>query len=81
MPRWPRDELEVPLLDGRQNLAIPAGTQPGEIIRLRGKGMPDPHSRRKRGLLVADPDRGSEKVDAAAGGIACANWPSFERKM
>jgi len=45
-------ELEVPLLDGRQNLAIPAGTQPGEIIRLRGKGMPDPHSRRKGDLLV-----------------------------
>lgn len=45
-------ELEIPLLDGRHQLAIPAGTQPGEIIRLRGKGMPDPHSRRKGDLLI-----------------------------
>jgi molecular chaperone DnaJ len=44
--------LDVPLLDGKQRLEIPAGTQPGEIIRLRGKGMPDPHSRRKGDLLV-----------------------------
>jgi molecular chaperone DnaJ len=45
-------QLEVPLLDGRHQLEIPAGTQPGEVIRLRGKGMPDPHSRRKGDLLV-----------------------------
>ena len=45
-------ELDVPLLDGKQRLEIPAGTQPGEIIRLRGKGMPDPHSRRKGDMLV-----------------------------
>lgn len=45
-------ELEIPLLDGRHQLAIPAGTQPGEIIRLRGKGMPDPHTRRKGDLLI-----------------------------
>jgi molecular chaperone DnaJ len=45
-------ELEIPLLDGRHQLAVPAGTQPGEIIRLRGKGMPDPHSRRKGDLLI-----------------------------
>jgi molecular chaperone DnaJ len=45
-------ELEIPLLDGRHQLTIPAGTQPGEIIRLRGKGMPDPHTRRKGDLLI-----------------------------
>jgi molecular chaperone DnaJ len=45
-------ELEIPLLDGRHQLPIPAGTQAGEIIRLRGKGMPDPHSRRKGDLLI-----------------------------
>jgi molecular chaperone DnaJ len=33
-------ELEVPLLDGTETLKIPAGTQPLEILRLRGKGMP-----------------------------------------
>jgi molecular chaperone DnaJ len=45
-------ELDVPLLDGKHRLPIPPGTQPGEIIRLRGKGMPDPHSRKKGDLLV-----------------------------
>lgn len=45
-------EIDVPLLDGKHTLAIAAGTQPGETIRLRGKGMPDPHSRRKGDLLV-----------------------------
>ena len=44
--------LDVPLLDGKHRLDIPAGTQPGEVIRLRGKGMPDPHSHRKGDLLV-----------------------------
>lgn len=36
-------EVEVPVLDGRHELKIAAGTQPGEVIRLRGEGMPDPH--------------------------------------
>ncbi|MGQ9551931.1 MAG: molecular chaperone DnaJ [Candidatus Bathycorpusculaceae bacterium] len=33
-------EVSVPTLDGNANVKIPSGTQPGEIIRLRGKGMP-----------------------------------------
>ncbi len=34
------DEIEVPTLDGTENLAIPAGTQTGETFRLRKKGIP-----------------------------------------
>ena len=34
------DEVEVPTLDGRETLSIPAGTQTGETFRLRGKGVP-----------------------------------------
>ncbi len=34
------DELEVPVIDGKASLKIPAGTQPGTVFRLRGKGMP-----------------------------------------
>jgi molecular chaperone DnaJ len=33
-------ELEVPVLEGRETLKIPAGTQPHHVLRLRGKGMP-----------------------------------------
>ena len=33
-------ELMVPTLDGKASVKIPAGTQSGELFRLRGKGMP-----------------------------------------
>lgn len=45
-------EFEIPLLQGRHKLTIPAGTQPGEVFKLRGKGMPDPHTQRKGDLLI-----------------------------
>ena len=32
-------EVEVPTLDGRANLKIPAGTQTGKVFRLRAKGV------------------------------------------
>ena len=34
-------EVKVPTLDGREDLSIPAGTQPGARFRIRGKGMPN----------------------------------------
>jgi molecular chaperone DnaJ len=33
-------ELDVPVLGGSAALKVPAGSQPGQILRLRGKGMP-----------------------------------------
>lgn len=33
--------VEVPTLDGRVRINIPAGTQPGKILRLKGKGLPN----------------------------------------
>lgn len=44
--------IEVPTLDGREPLEIPRGTQPAEVFRLRGRGMPDPRGRAKGDLLV-----------------------------
>ena len=32
--------VEVPTLNGRVRINIPAGTQPGKILRLKGKGLP-----------------------------------------
>ncbi len=32
--------LQVPALDGPVSIDVPAGTQPGEVLTLRGKGMP-----------------------------------------
>ena len=33
--------IKVPTLNGAEHVDIPAGTQPGEVITLRGRGMPD----------------------------------------
>lgn len=33
-------ELEIETLHGKQTLQVPAGTQPGQLFRLKGKGIP-----------------------------------------
>ena len=33
-------EIDVPTIDGNEKLRIPAGTQPGKIFTLKGKGVP-----------------------------------------
>lgn len=43
-------EIKVPTLDGVVDVTVPAGTQPGEVLRLRGKGLPH-FGRRERGDL------------------------------
>ncbi len=37
--------VEVPTITGRARLNIPAGTQPGKVLRLRGKGVPSTDGR------------------------------------
>ena len=37
--------VEVPTIGGRARLKIQPGTQPGKILRLRGKGLPSPDGR------------------------------------
>jgi molecular chaperone DnaJ len=44
--------IEVPTLDGREELVVPNGTQSGEVFQLKGKGMPDPHGGRRGDLVV-----------------------------
>ncbi len=45
-------EVEIPTLDGNDKLKIPAGTQPGKVFTMKGKGVP--YIRRK--------DRGNQMV-------------------
>ena len=45
-------ELDVPTLDGAEKLKIPAGTQGGEVFRLRGRGVPDPRGGGRGDLLI-----------------------------
>ncbi|MCA1594897.1 MAG: molecular chaperone DnaJ [Chloroflexi bacterium] len=42
--------LSVPTLDGSTELQVPAGTQPGQVFRIRGAGMPDLNGRGKGDL-------------------------------
>jgi molecular chaperone DnaJ len=38
-------EVDVPVLDGLAKLKVPAGTQNGDVLRLRARGMPALHGR------------------------------------
>lgn len=45
-------EAEVPTIDGRVRVKIDAGTQPGKVLRLRGKGLPDVNGRGRGDIIV-----------------------------
>ena len=45
-------EIEVPALDGKANLKIPAGTQSGKIFMIRNKGIPHLNSYGRGSQLV-----------------------------
>jgi molecular chaperone DnaJ len=44
--------IEIPTLECDEILKVPAGTQPGETLRLKGKGVQDVSGRRKGDLFV-----------------------------
>jgi len=46
------DEIVVPSMEGKLSYKIPAGTQPGTVFRLKGKGLPSTRSGRKGDLYV-----------------------------
>lgn len=58
-------EVTVPTMTGRATLRIPEGTQPDQVFRLRGQGMPHLRDTTKRGNLLVKvrvrlPDKLSE---------------------
>lgn len=44
--------VEVPTVDGRAKIKIEPGTQPGKVLRLKGKGLPQLNSSYKGDLLI-----------------------------
>lgn len=46
------DQVEVPTVDGTVEITIPAGIQSGEVVRLRGHGLPELNGRHRGDQLV-----------------------------
>ncbi len=44
--------VEIPTVDGKVRVKLPAGTQGGKVMRLKGKGLPDVNGYGKGDLLV-----------------------------
>lgn len=61
--------VEVPTITGRARLNIPAGTQPGKVLRLRGKGLPSTDGRGTGdeliNVMVYIPEKLNDKEKAA----------------
>jgi len=45
-------KVEIPTIEGRARVTIEPGTQPGKVLRLRGKGLPSVNGYGKGDLLV-----------------------------
>jgi molecular chaperone DnaJ len=43
---------EIPTIDGKAKVTIEAGTQPGKVLRLRGKGLPALNGYSKGDIVV-----------------------------
>ena len=48
----PGGEIEVPTLQGKAQLKVPAGTQSGQLFKLRGKGIMNVNGRERGDLLA-----------------------------
>lgn len=45
-------ELDVPTLKGQEKVEVPAGTQHGEVFKIKGRGLPDVRSHRSGDEIV-----------------------------
>jgi len=81
-------EVEVPTLDGKTRLQVPAGSQSGDIFRLKGKGIPH-LNRNGRGdqfatLFVFTPRSLTKKqrqlLEELASSLGPANMPASKKR-
>jgi len=57
-------EIEVPTLEGKVKMKVPAGTQSGRVFRLKDKGIPDVYGRGRGDELVRVVVKIPEKLNA-----------------
>ena len=78
-PLWGRRSRRR-TLDGDMEIEVPAGAQTGDVVRLRGRGVPHLGAQSRRGdqlvTLVVETPRGLDPGAAgAAGGAVGDDWP------
>ena len=69
-------DIEVPTLDGPDRLHVPQGTQSGDVLRLKGRGMPDIGGRGRGDELVEVVVETPRTSDGPPGRAASASSPS-----
>jgi molecular chaperone DnaJ len=45
-------DLEIPTLDGKVTMTVPRGSQPGDVVRMKGLGLPDVRGHGPGDILV-----------------------------
>lgn len=77
------DEIEVPTVDGVARLRVPAGTQNGELLRVRGQGLPELGTARRGDqvvrVVVWVPDRLSPDQERIYRQLKAVEDPAPER--
>jgi molecular chaperone DnaJ len=77
------DEVEVPTVEGAIRLTIPQGIQSGEVLRIRGQGLPELHGRGNGDQLVLiavwTPERLTDEQEEALRVLRNTEDPAPER--
>ncbi len=79
------DSIEVPTLNGDKDLKIPKGTQPGDIFRFRGDGIPSLRNGRRGDqimqMLVKTPTHLSKKQESLLKDFAKLESQKLSKKL
>ena len=69
-------KVEVPTIDGRAQLKIPPGTQSGQKLRMRERGVENAQQPGQRGDQIVTVEVVCRICRTSAAARSCASWPS-----